>query len=137
MEDGIQIDTIYTDFSRAFDKVNHRLLLRNLSALGFGGSFLKWIASYLTDRKQYEKVCGRVSRINSVKSGVSQGPLFFIIFKSNITHCFEHLQFFLYADDLKVFFPIQGDEDFQRVQSELDALSRWCTDNELCLNLNK
>jgi Reverse transcriptase (RNA-dependent DNA polymerase) len=74
MKDGIQIDAIYTDFSKAFDKVHHRLLLRKLSALGFGGNFLKWIASYLT-RKQYVKACGRKSRIIYVKSGVYLGPL--------------------------------------------------------------
>jgi Reverse transcriptase (RNA-dependent DNA polymerase) len=141
LEDGIQIDAIYTDFSKAFDKVNHRLLLQKLSALGFGGCFLEWIASYLTDRKQYVKACGRRSRSISVNSGVPQGshlgPLFFIIFINDITHCFKYLRFLLYADDLKVFFPIRGDEDFHRAQSELEILSRWCVDNELRLNLNK
>jgi hypothetical protein len=141
LENGLQIDAIYTDFSKAFDKVNHRLLLRKLNALGFGGSFLEWIASYLTDRKQYVKACGKNSRIISVNSGVPQGshlgPLLFIIFINDITTCFKHLRFLLYADDLKVFCPIRGVDDYQHAQSELEALSRWCMDNELHLNLNK
>jgi hypothetical protein len=141
MENGVQIDAIYTDFSKAFDKVNHRLLLQKLSAIGFGGNFLKWIASYLTDRKQYVKACGRQSRIFSVNSGVPQGshlgPLLFLIFINDITHCFKYLRFLLYADDLKVFFPMRGSEDHQYAQTELEALSQWCMDNDLQLNLNK
>jgi hypothetical protein len=56
MENGVQVDAIYTDFSKAFDKVIHRLLLRKLAKLGFGGSFLAWIGSYLTGREQFVKL---------------------------------------------------------------------------------
>jgi hypothetical protein len=45
MENGVQVDAIYTDFSNAFDKVSHRLLLRKLAKLGFGDSFFAWIGS--------------------------------------------------------------------------------------------
>jgi hypothetical protein len=54
MENGVQVDAIYTDFSKALDKVSHNLLLRRLTKLGFGGSFLAWIRSYLTGRKEFE-----------------------------------------------------------------------------------
>jgi hypothetical protein len=57
----------------AFDKVNHRLLLKKLAKLGFGGSFLAWIRSYLTGRKQFLKASGSQSRRFSVRSGVPQG----------------------------------------------------------------
>jgi hypothetical protein len=141
LEDGIQIDAIYTDFSKAFDKINHRLLLRKLSRLGFGGSFLKWIASYLSDRKQYVKTCGCKSRLISVKSGVPQGshlgPLLFILFINDITSCFKSLRFLLYADDLKVFFPVRSDEDYHNAQLELNTLSQWCENNLMRLNLSK
>jgi hypothetical protein len=69
MENGVQVDAIYTDFSKAFDKVSHRLLLRKLAKLGFGGSFLAWIGSYLTGREQFVKASGSKSRRFSVRSG--------------------------------------------------------------------
>jgi Reverse transcriptase (RNA-dependent DNA polymerase) len=69
MEDGVQIDSIYTDFSKAFDKVNHRILLKKLHKLRFSGKFLAWIGSYLTNRKQYVKTCGSRSCYFTVRSG--------------------------------------------------------------------
>jgi hypothetical protein len=59
LESGVQVDAIYTDFSKAFDKVSHRLLLRKLAKLGFVGSFLAWIMSYLTAREQFVKASSR------------------------------------------------------------------------------
>jgi hypothetical protein len=53
MENDVQVEAIYNDFSMAFKKVSHRLLLRKLAKLGFGGSFLTWIRSYLTGPKQF------------------------------------------------------------------------------------
>jgi hypothetical protein len=61
MENGVQVDVIYTDFSKVFDKVSYRLLLRKLAKLGFSGSFLAWIWSYLTGREQFVKVSGSQS----------------------------------------------------------------------------
>jgi hypothetical protein len=55
MENSVQVDAIYADFSKAFDKVSHRLLLRKLAKLGFGSSFLAWIGSYLNVREQFVK----------------------------------------------------------------------------------
>jgi hypothetical protein len=49
MENGVQVDAIYTDFSKAFDKVSHRLLMRKLARLGFSGSFLAWIGFYFVN----------------------------------------------------------------------------------------
>jgi hypothetical protein len=82
MENGAQVDAIYTDFSKAFYKVSHRLLLRKLAKLGFSRNFLAWIRSYLIGREQFVKASGSKSRKFSVRSGVPQGshlrPLLFI-----------------------------------------------------------
>jgi hypothetical protein len=55
MENGIEVDAIYTDFSKALYKVSHRLLLRKLAKMGVGGSFLVLVGSYLTGRVQFMK----------------------------------------------------------------------------------
>jgi hypothetical protein len=62
MASGVQVDAIYTDFSKAFDKVSHMLLLRKLAKLGFGGSFFAWIGSYMTGREKFLKASGSKSR---------------------------------------------------------------------------
>jgi hypothetical protein len=112
MKNGVQVDAIYTDFSKAFDKVSHMLLLRKLAKLGFGGSFLAWIVSYFTGHEQFVKASGSKSRNFSVRSGVPQGshlgPLLFILFINDVFSCFKSLRILLYADDLKIFFPVAG-----------------------------
>jgi hypothetical protein len=81
MENSVQVDAIYTDFFKAFDKDIHRLLLRKLAKLGFGGSFFAWIRSYLTGREQFVKAIGSQSKRLSVRAGVPQGsPLGHLLF---------------------------------------------------------
>jgi hypothetical protein len=80
--------------------------LRKLAKLGFGGTFLAWIKSYLTGREQFVKTSGSQSRVFSVRSGVPQGshlgPLLFILFLNEVFSCFRSLRFLLYTDDLKI-----------------------------------
>jgi hypothetical protein len=73
LENCVQVDAIDTVFSKAFDKVSPRLLLGKLVKLGFGGSFLAWIGSYLTSREQFVRASGSQSRRFSVRSGVAHG----------------------------------------------------------------
>ena len=61
--DKQQVDSVYIDFSKAFDKVHHGLLLRKLQNAGIGGSLLKWLESYLTRRSQSVRSCGTTSFI--------------------------------------------------------------------------
>lgn len=61
IESGAQLDVIYTDFSKAFDRISHKLLLRKLSDIGVHSSLLKWIQSYLEDRRQFVKIGDFVS----------------------------------------------------------------------------
>lgn len=61
LNQGFQVDAIYTDFQKAFDKVNHNLLYYKLKNHGIGGNFLKWLFSYLSDRTQVVKIMSHVS----------------------------------------------------------------------------
>jgi len=70
---GSQVDVIYTDFTKAFDSVNHEMLVSVLEALGFGHPFLGWLRSYLFSRPQWVKLYGTKSQIFTASSGVPQG----------------------------------------------------------------
>ena len=73
LEQGINVDTVYLDFSKAFDKVDHGILLDKLKSIGIGGKVAKWIFSFLHDRKQVVIVNGMKSKCAHVLSGVPQG----------------------------------------------------------------
>lgn len=115
IDDRQQIDSVYTDFQKAFDKVDHRLLLNKISYNGIRGDLLRWFASYITNRTQIVVINGFKSNSIEVTSGVPQGsilgPLLFILYINDIKHCFKHSKFLLYADDLKIFKRICNDTD--------------------------
>lgn len=73
IENGCQIDTVYTDFSKAFDRVNHNLLIFKLQRFSLNGNFLKWLNSYLTNRSQSVKLSNSFSEVIHVCSGVPRG----------------------------------------------------------------
>ena len=72
---GIQIDVIYIDFKKAFDKVQHGILLDKLEAVGINSGLLKWFTSFLIGRKQRVMVGNSLSDWSFVKSGVPQGSV--------------------------------------------------------------
>lgn len=135
------VGVIYTDFSKAFDKVNHELLLRKLSSYGIAEPFLGWCGSYLLDRKSSVVVNGESSDTYNIDSGVPQGshlgPLLFNIFINDIGQCFKHSNYFLFADDLKFFRVIDCSTDVLKLQEDIDNLNLWCEANVMCLNVSK
>ena len=137
-----QVDVLYTDFSKAFDKVNHRILLKKLRKLGLPPNLVDWIKSYLSDRRQFVDYNGRHSSEFVVNSGVPQGshlgPLLFLVFINDIVEYMGDGVFIsLYADDLKIAVAINSPNDTSKLQSAINHLERWCNENELHLNLDK
>lgn len=141
LELGIQIDTIYTDFSKAFDKIPHFILLKKLYYLGIHSTFHKWLSSYLDNRICIVQIDMHKSvpykQISGVPQGSILGPLLFNLFINDIYQCFQYSNFLLYADDLKVFSKIESSIDIKRLQSDLDNLFYWCNNNHLKFNLTK
>ncbi len=98
---------ILLDYSKAFDTVNHQLLLTKLQALGFKTSALNWILSYLSDRYQKVVVDDEESSWQHVSNGVPQGsvlgPLLFSILVSDLRHCIQCSKYHMYADDTQLY----------------------------------
>ena len=94
------------DLSKAFDSISHTLLLHKLSKLGMGESCLKWIKSYLNDRKQKTKFKSYLSSEETVESGIPQGsiigPLLFICFTNDLADEFTDCKMVSYADDTQL-----------------------------------
>ena len=135
-----QTDVVYTDFSKAFDRLDHSILLRKLKLLGLSSPFLMLFVSYLSNRKQYVVFNGFRSVEYLATSGVPQGsvlgPLLFNIFIDDIVTDLE-VNCLLYADDLKFFDVVRDVGDCEKIQRNLDKISRWCLLNKLSLNTQK
>lgn len=97
MDQQTQVDAAYTDFQKAFDKVDHELLLNKLTYNGIRGDLLRWFTSYVTNKSQRVVIKGHQSQPIIVISGVLQGsilgPLLFFIFINDIGRCFANSKF--------------------------------------------
>ena len=141
IESGSQIDVIITDFKKAFDTVNHELLIYELERLGLGYPLLGWFKSYITGRKQFVKVAGVSSCVIDIPSGVPQGghlsPLLFSLFINSLSQHLNRAKCLLFADDIKLFLKVDSTADQAVLQSELNIFSNWVDRLGLVLNLDK
>ena len=141
LEADENVDVIYLDFAKAFDKVDHNILLQKLRSLGIHGKLYDWIASFLLDRSQQVSVNGHLSEKVHVKSGVPQGsvlgPLLFLILMSDID-C-EILDSFLssFADDTRIGMSVKTEEDTKKLQNDLDSVYKWASKNNMTFNITK
>jgi len=103
-ENHSQVDVAFTDFAKAFDRVDHSILIDILYKTGFGEPILSWLKSYLSDHVQWIKVLGFKSDAVSVPSGDPQGghlsPVLFSLFVNGISRVVPKCKFLMFADDL-------------------------------------
>jgi hypothetical protein len=141
MECHGQVDVIYTDFEKAFDRVDHAILLNKLFRLGIRGDLLGWVTSYLTNRSQAVVMGGFRSDFIRVPSGVPQGshlgPLFYCAYIYDIHRCFKNSEHILYADDKKVYKTVSSFSDCVSVQDDLNTLVDYYKTNNITVNINK
>lgn len=141
MDKGNYVESLYTDFSKAFDKLDIPMLIFKLDRLGIELRLLKWIESYLTNRKQIVKFEGKKSHPINVSSGVPQGshlgPLLFILFVNDISYILKHLKILIYADDMKLFMEITNEKDVDTYLREICIFDQWCNKSLLQLNVKK
>ena len=141
MENGMNVDTVYLDFSKAFDKVDHQIIIEKLKILGIGGKILKWIKSFLLNRNQRVIVNGFWSELSHVLSGVPQGsvigPLLFLILIGDIDADLLHSFLSSFADDTRASKGVNSLRDTSLLQTDLDAIYSWATNNNMTFNSKK
>ena len=141
IEGGGQVDVVYTDYSKAFDRIDHEILLAKLESAGIHGDLLRWFTSYVHNRMQSVVLNGYTSCWVSVPSGVPQGsllgPLLFVIFILDIDSCFQNSNIYLFADDMKILKNIRSMQDSDQLQQDLVRFDLYCLQNKLDINVSK
>ena len=142
LENGEFVIGVFLDFSKAFDTVDHAILLSKLSHYGIRGSALQWFQSYLSNRNQYVTYNGVSSPVNNITCGVPQGsilgPLLFLLYINDLGHVCSSTTSILFADDTNLF---KSGNDLNKMQDELNSellkISLWLKVNKLSLNIGK
>ena len=142
LDNGQYACGVFVDFQKAFDTVNHEILLKKLYRYGIRGSTFNWFKSYLTDRLQFVSILGFDSDKKSIIHGVPQGsvlgPLLFLLYINDLHNAIKHSSTYLFADDTHL---LQINRNLKRLQrntnADLKYLYLWLLANKISLNKTK
>ena len=142
IDDNLYSCGVFLDFSKAFDTVNHAILLQKMERYGIRGVPLQFFASYLTNRQQYVQMGNTVSSKQTMTYGIPQGsslgPVLFLIYINDLPNCSNALTFRIFADDTNVFASACDLKVLEKtVNSELKKVKIWCDVNRLSINFSK
>ena len=133
---------VFIDLKKAFDTVNHEILLKKLLHFGVRGLAYNWFSSYLSNRKQYVTIETSKSCEETVKYGVPQGsvlgPLLFIIYINDLKNAIKYSSVHQYADDTNLMFADKSVKKINKyINHDLKLLSEWLIANRISLNTDK
>ena len=142
---------VFLDFAKAFDTVNHQILVKEIETYGIRGIPLKWFSSYLFNRQQYVS-------LNSIESSKQTMPemryttgkfpwlglglglrlVLLLVYINDISNCSDKLNFRIFADDTKVYASSPSIRDLEKlINEELAKIKEWCDLNKLSINIKK
>ena len=144
LDDGQSTVGIFIDFKKAFDTINHKILVTKMSHYGIRGVVLKWFEDYLYNRSQFIQYKYIESTRMNISCGVPQGsvlgPTLFLIYINDLPNSTTFFNFRLFADDSNLFHNFntkQKDIDMDIVSENLKKVQKWCNANKLTINSQK
>ena len=141
LTDNNEVDVLYLDFQKAFDRVDIGVLLRKLQRYGVRGKLLAWIKEFLTNRKQAVLVDGEQSRwewvISSVIQGSVLGPILFLFYVIDLKESLSSADALSFADDTKLIQVIRTLLDQAELQRDLGSVTQWSVNNNMKLHEDK
>ena len=141
LDGGGSVDMVYLDFSKAFDKVDHGILLHKLKALGITWNLGMWFYNFLTNQSHFVRLPGGISADSPVLSGVPQGtvlgPLPFLIMIADFNKDISESNLISFADDSRIYTKIHDVSDCNLLQQDLNHIYDWATTINMFFNAQK
>lgn len=140
IDNGKDVDIIYLDFCKAFDKVAHRRLLLKLEKYGIRGKILAWIKDFLSHRQQRVVIKGEVSDWKDITSGIPQGsvlgPILFLVFINDLPGAINGLMK-IFADDAKIYYAVDSQDTPSLLQEDICRAENWAKNWKMSFNVKK
>ena len=140
-DDGLVTGMILIDLQKTFDTINHDILLKKLSIIGFSDHTVKWFQSYLSNRKFMVNLENSFSEVSSISCGVPQGsilgPLLFLIYVNDMPMAVK-FDLFLYADDTCLVFEYKTFKDIEKqLNDDFANICDWFVDHKLSIHFGE
>ena len=142
IDKGEFVGIVMLDLQKAFDTVNHSILIHKLQEYGLNINVINWFQSYLKDRNHVTTINGMKSNVQNSTCGIPQGsilgPLLFIMYINDLPKHVSNVQISMYADDTAIFYTSKDVNDIvDKINDDMKNVDNWLSRNKLSLNIQK